>query len=93
MRGSACDESLSEVEGRAWRAFKTANTNILAIFNAENYNSLAEELLSACKIIGCKASLIVHFLDFLYNKFGALLLMSMGNAFIKKLEVEPQDVG
>jgi hypothetical protein len=40
MRHSTSDETLSEVERRAWRAFKVVTSNFLGNFNAKNYESL-----------------------------------------------------
>jgi hypothetical protein len=81
------DRTLGEDERGAWVTFKAVTTKFLRNFKAENYESLVEDLLNACKITGCKMSLKIHFLDSystLSQQSCALLVMSMENAFIKK---------
>lgn len=63
MKNSEFDDMLTDVELRAWRAFRTIVTNFLGNFKAENYRDLVTELLSAYKEMGCNMSLKIHFLD------------------------------
>jgi hypothetical protein len=42
---------------------KHLRPNFLRNFEAEKYESLSGELLSACKVVGCKISLNSHFLE------------------------------
>jgi hypothetical protein len=45
------DETLSEVEGGVWKAFKAVTTNFIRNLKAKNYMSLVEVRLSAYKIM------------------------------------------
>jgi hypothetical protein len=47
MIGSIFDEALSKAERGTRTAFKAVTTNFLRNFKAENYESLAEELLNS----------------------------------------------
>lgn len=63
MKNGEFDNKLTDVELRAWRAFKTVVTNFLGNLKPENYKDLASELLSAYKEMGCNMSLKIYFLD------------------------------
>ena len=63
MKDDEFDNRLTEVELRAWRAFKTVVNNFLGNVKAENYEALVTELLSAYREMGCNMSLKIHFLD------------------------------
>lgn len=52
MRG-IFDETLNEVEGAAWAAFKAVTKNFLGGFGAANCEPPAEEL-GAYKFVACK---------------------------------------
>jgi hypothetical protein len=52
----------SEVERGAWRAFKAVTTNFLRSSKVENYESFVE-LVKAYRVIRCKMSLRINFLD------------------------------
>jgi hypothetical protein len=81
------DEALSEVERRTWRVFKAVTTNFLGNFKAE---SLIEKLLNAYKVMGCKMSLRIHFLnshlDFVPTNFGAVI-DEHGECFLQEISM------
>lgn len=66
MKDGEFDNMLTEVELRAWRAFKT---NFLGNIKAENYEYLITELFSPYREIGCNMALKIHFLDAYVNFF------------------------
>lgn len=54
---------LHPVEKTAWQSFKNVCSNFLGNHKAENYRDIVADFLHSYKVMGCKMSLKIHFLD------------------------------
>ena len=58
------EKTLNTLELRAWHAFKWICSNFLGNFKSNSYREGVAELLAACKEMGCRMSLKMHFSSF-----------------------------
>lgn len=62
MKDEYFQEKLTNIEGNAWKAFRSVCENFLGNHRADNYKELIDELLKSYKKMGCNMSLKIHFL-------------------------------
>ncbi len=63
MRDANFENSMTDVERTAWRAFAEVVSNFLGNRKAENYQELVENLMAAYCRLGCNMSIKMHFLN------------------------------
>ncbi|GBO14408.1 hypothetical protein AVEN_272059-1 [Araneus ventricosus] len=63
MKDENFETKMETNESKAWESFKLVITSFLGNKKDPNYKSIVEEIIKNFKILGCRMSLKVHFLD------------------------------
>ncbi|GBN50607.1 hypothetical protein AVEN_77669-1 [Araneus ventricosus] len=63
MKDENFDTKMETSERKAWESFKLVFTSFLGNKKDRNYKSIVEEMIKNFKILGCRMSVKVHFLD------------------------------